>query len=201
MGPTIKRADGNHPQKRNNDRTHKKKTWKANRLQRAVESDRGDPAQPGGRSKTSLDQGAETLPCDRGVDHEALGLTWRGVQDSNLRRCTPTNLQSDPIGRSGNSPSCLTRLGAWDNHQARHQPSQEKVIPQEGSPFPVFGYLGRQPFQVAGFLPEHRPLKRKNAPLKSDAFIPGKNTLNLMVDSLYHVTPAGPRTLGAPNQI
>lgn len=32
------------------------------------------------------------------------GETWWGVKDSNLRRHSPTDLQSVPIGRSGISP-------------------------------------------------------------------------------------------------
>ena len=38
--------------------------------------------------------------------------TWQwGVQDSNLRRKNPSDLQSDPFDRSGNSPRARDRLG------------------------------------------------------------------------------------------
>ena len=44
---------------------------------------------------------------------QRLFSVWQ-VQDSNLRRNTPTDLQSAPIGRSGNLP-VLTRIGARRN--------------------------------------------------------------------------------------
>ena len=34
----------------------------------------------------------------------ALRRRWWAVEDSNLRRCTPTDLQSVPVGRLGNRP-------------------------------------------------------------------------------------------------
>ena len=39
---------------------------------------------------------------------------WQ-VKDSNLRRHKPTDLQSVPIGRSGNLPSLLTPAGTGPN--------------------------------------------------------------------------------------
>ena len=42
---------------------------------------------------------------------------WQ-VQDSNLRRNTPTDLQSAPIGRSGNLP-CSSAAVVWPTAQPR----------------------------------------------------------------------------------
>jgi integrase len=46
----------------------------------------------------------------------ALFSPWQ-VQDSNLRRNTPTDLQSAPIGRSGNLPGCAVRASPAQRHE------------------------------------------------------------------------------------
>jgi len=52
-----------------------------------------------------LRTGAVLKPVHSG--RNTLGPGWQ-VQDSNLRRRKPTDLQSAPIGRSGNLPGCCT---------------------------------------------------------------------------------------------
>ena len=42
-----------------------------------------------------------------------MGQDW-GVQDSNLRRHKPSDLQSDPFDRSGNSPRVASGLDDFD---------------------------------------------------------------------------------------
>ncbi len=63
-----------------------------------------------GRSKHHQPDTQEEPPIWENPRSEALVDAWQ-VQDSNLRRNTPTDLQSAPIGRSGNLP-LLTRVGA-----------------------------------------------------------------------------------------
>ena len=53
--------------------------------------------------------GARLLLQNQGlVGLDTIVELWWQVQDSNLRRRKPTDLQSAPIGRSGNLPGCCT---------------------------------------------------------------------------------------------
>jgi hypothetical protein len=86
--------------------------------------DRATPhvAIPGGRAGLATAADLVVIPLNRGNDvledqsptaiprrpPRARGHAWQwGVQDSNLRRKNPSDLQSDPFDRSGNSPPWL----------------------------------------------------------------------------------------------
>ena len=57
--------------------------------------------------------------------------TWQwGVQDSNLRRNNPSDLQSDPFDRSGNSPR--GRLIGHGRHDRRHETRAGTAWPPRG---------------------------------------------------------------------
>ena len=68
----------------------------------------GCGSSPPASRRVRQSSGAEMLRNDEGpaqLTVRGLRPTWQ-VQDSNLRRNTPTDLQSAPIGRSGNLPGC-----------------------------------------------------------------------------------------------
>ena len=65
-----------------------------------------------GIEPSSLAWKAIALPLS--YTRDGKGHDW-GVQDSNLRRLKPSDLQSDPFDRSGNSP-CLNEWCAFGLH-------------------------------------------------------------------------------------
>ena len=68
---------------------------------------------------------ARLLPVARSCRRRRECLSDWGVQDSNLRRLKPSDLQSDPFDRSGNPPRSATFLHLVEEAKTRARPPPE----------------------------------------------------------------------------